>query len=468
MTSAQTTAPTTAQIDQLRRAFSGDVITPDTTGYDDARRVWNAVFDRRPAVIVRPSTVDDVVAAVRFGRERDLEIAVRGGGHSAVGHSTTEGGLVIDLGRMNEVSVDPGRRLARTGGGALLGQLDIAAQEHGLVCPVGVVGHTGVAGLTLGGGVGRLQRQLGLTIDSLRAVELVTADGRHVRASADEEPQLFWGLRGAGANFGVATSLELDLHPFSGTLHRGVHIHPATDIHEMWAIFRDFATAAPETIAAIFTIALAEPAADYPDPVAGSPIVVISYNHSGAGEDVERDIAPLLKGPKPASTTATSEQYLTAQRSSDLALAWGSRTFILGAYVADLSAQVLDAFVAHVEQVPGDSSVSVTAMGGAIGRVADDAMAYTGRTVPFDVSPDTAWTNPELDEANGAWVRQAMAIIEPDLLPGRYINELSDANAAITRHSYGDAKLERLRALKRTWDPTNVFRLNHNIEPADA
>jgi hypothetical protein len=343
MTSAQTTAPTTAQIDQLRRAFSGDVITPDTTGYDDARRVWNAVFDRRPAVIVRPSTVDDVVAAVRFGRERDLEIAVRGGGHSAVGHSTTEGGLVIDLGRMNEVSVDPGRRLARTGGGALLGQLDIAAQEHGLVCPVGVVGHTGVAGLTLGGGVGRLQRQLGLTIDSLRAVELVTADGRHVRASADEEPELFWGLRGAGANFGVATSLELDLHRFSGTLHRGVHIHPATDIHKMWAIFRDFATAAPETIAAIFTIALAEPAADYPDPVAGSPIVVISYNHSGAGEDVERDIAPLLKGPKPASTTASSEQYLTAQRSSDLALAWGSRPFILGAYVADLSAQVLDA-----------------------------------------------------------------------------------------------------------------------------
>jgi FAD/FMN-containing dehydrogenase len=468
MTSSQAAAPTSAQIDELRRAFAGEIVTPDATGYDDARRVWNAVFDRRPALIVRPSSVDDVVAAVRFGRERDLEIAIRGGGHSAVGHSTTEGGLVIDLGRLNDVSVDPGRRLARTGGGALLGQLDIAAQEHGLVCPVGVVGHTGVAGLTLGGGVGRLQRQHGLTIDSLRAVELVTADGRLVRASADEEPELFWGLRGAGANFGVATSLELDLHPFSGTLHRGVHIHPATDIQEMWAIFRDFATAAPETIAAIFTIALAEPAADYPDEVAGSPIVVISYNHSGAGEDVERDIAPLLKGPKPASTTATSEQYLTAQRSSDLALAWGSRTFILGAYVADCSPAVLDAFVAHVEQVPGDSSISVTAMGGAIGRVADDAMAYTGRTVPFDVSPDTAWTNPELDAANGAWVRQAMAIIEPDLLPGRYINELSDANAEITRHSYGDAKLERLRALKRAWDPTNVFRLNHNIDPADA
>ena len=247
------------------------------------------------------------------------------------------------------------------------------------MCPVGVVGHTGVAGLTLGGGVGRLQRRFGLTIDSLRAVELVTADGRVVRATADEEPELFWGLRGAGANFGVATSLELELHPFSGTLHRGVHIHPATEIQEVWPIFRDFVAAAPDTIAAIFTIALAEPAEDYPDAVAGRPIIVISYNHSGAGEDVERDIAPLLRGPKPASITATREPYLVAQRSSDLDLAWGSRTAILGGYIADCSPQVLEAFVGHVEQVPGDSSISVTAMGGAIDRVADDATAFTGR-----------------------------------------------------------------------------------------
>ncbi len=343
---------TLAQLDEFRRSFAGEVVTPDAAGYDDARRVWNAMFDRRPAMVVRPSSVDDVVAAVRFGRELDLEIAVRGGGHSAVGHSTTDGGLVIDLGRMNGVSVDAERRLARTGGGALLGTLDIAAQEHGLVCPVGVVGHTGVAGLTLGGGVGRLQRRFGLTIDSLRAVELVTADGRLVRASADEEPELFWGLRGAGANFGVATSLELELHPFAGTLHRGVHVHPASDIQELWPIFREFMTEAPETIAAIFTVALAEPAANYPDSVAGRPIIVISYNHSGVGEDVERDIAPLLQAPAPASVTATSEQYLTAQRSSDLDLAWGSRSAILGGYVADCSPAVLDAFVAHVEHVP--------------------------------------------------------------------------------------------------------------------
>jgi FAD/FMN-containing dehydrogenase len=468
MSVSNVATPTRAQVDELRRTFAGEIVTPDAAGYDDARRVWNAMFDRRPALIVRPSNVDDVVAAVRFGRERDLEIAVRGGGHSAVGYSTIEGGLVIDLKAMNAVSVDPARRLARTGGGALLGQLDIAAQEHGLVCPVGVVGHTGVAGLTLGGGVGRLQRRFGLTIDSLRAVELVTADGRVVRVSADEEPELFWGIRGAGANFGVVTSLELELHPFPGTLNRGVHVHPATDIHELWPIFREFAASAPETIAAIFTVASAEPAADYPDSVANRPIVVISYNHSGAGEDVERDVGPLLKGPAPASKTANSEPYLAAQRSSDLDLAWGSRTVILGGYVEDCSPAVLDAFVDHVEHIPGDSSISVTAMGGAIARVADDAMAFTGRTVPFDVSPDTAWNDPNLDEANGAWVRQAMAIVEPDRLPGRYINELSDASPDITRASYGEAKLERLQALKRAWDPTNVFHLNHNIEPAGS
>jgi FAD/FMN-containing dehydrogenase len=465
MTFSHAVMPTPAQVDTFRRSFTGEVITPEAAGYDDARRVWNAMFDRRPAMVVRPSNVDDVVAAVRFGRELDLEIAVRGGGHSAVGHSTTDGGLVIDLGRMDAVSVDPARRLARTGGGSLLGRLDIAAQDHGLVCPVGVVGHTGVAGLTLGGGVGRLQRRFGLTIDSLRAVELVTADGRLVRASAEEEPELFWGLRGAGANFGVATSLELELHPFSGTLHRGVHVHPATDIQQLWQIFREFMAAAPESIAAIFTVALAEPAANYPESVAGRPIVVISYNHSGAGEDVERDIAPLLKGPAPASVTATSEEYLVAQRSSDLDLAWGSRTAILGGYVADCSPAVLDAFVGHVEHVPGDASISVTAMGGAIARVPDDAMAFTGRTVPLDVSPDTAWSDPNLDAANMEWVRKAMAIVEPDLLPGRYINELSDAGPEVTDASYGTAKVERLRALKRAWDPTNVFHLNHNVEP---
>ncbi|HET9851791.1 MAG TPA: FAD-binding oxidoreductase [Candidatus Limnocylindrales bacterium] len=459
------TATAGAQLQSLRRSFAGEIVTPESSEYADARRVWNAMFDRRPAVVVRPLSVADVQAAVRFGREAGLDIAVRGGGHSALGHSTCDEGLVIDMSRMNAVSVDPERRLARTGGGALLGQLDVAAHEHGLVCPVGVVGHTGVAGLTLGGGVGRLQRRFGLTIDSLRAVELVTADGRFIRATADENPELFWGLRGAGANFGVATALELELHPFGGTLHRGVHVHPAEDIHELWPVFRDWAAKAPDTISAIFTVGVGETDADDPGAIAGRPVVILSYNHSGAGEDVERDIAPLVSGPKATKVTATSEAYLRAQGSSDLTMAWGSRTAILGGFLADCTPAMLDAFVGHVEDRPGDASISLTVMGGAINQVADEAAAFTGRDHPFDISPDTAWSDPAQDEANMAWVREAMAIVEPDLLPGRYINELSDAGPELTRASYGDAKLARLRALKREWDPENVFHLNHNVAP---
>ncbi|TMB56579.1 MAG: FAD-binding oxidoreductase [Chloroflexi bacterium] len=237
---------TDAHISRLRETFGGDVITPGDDAYDLARRVWNAKFDRRPAILVRPTSVEDVASAIRFGRERDLEIAVRAGAHSNAGHSTTDGGLVIDLSQLRGVTVDPERRLAWAQGGALLGELDIAAQAHGLVCPVGVIGHTGVGGLTLGGGVGRLQRHFGLTIDNLRGVELVTADGRTVRASESEEPDLFWGIRGAGANFGVVTSFEFELHEFGPLLHRGVRIYRATAVHEVWAMVRDFAQVASD------------------------------------------------------------------------------------------------------------------------------------------------------------------------------------------------------------------------------
>ena len=268
-----------------------------------------------------------------------------------------------------------------------------------------------------------------------------------------------------GANFGIATSLEFDLHPFSGTLHRGVHIHPATDIHELWSTFREFAASAPDTIATIFTVALAEPAADYPDAVAGRPIVVISYNHSGAGEDVERDVAPLLDGSRSRRQRhGTSEHYLEAQRSSDLTLDWGSRSFILGGYVADCPPAVLDAFVGHVAQVPGDSSISVTAMGGAIGRVP----TRRGRTrvagghstsAPTRHGP----TRPRRGERDVGPRRDGdrRTRSRPGPLHQRAVRRRSrdDARAATATRSSSAS-----RELKRAWDPTNVFRLNHNIE----
>ena len=457
--------PTPDHLDRLREIFAGDVIAPNDDAYDDARRVWNTAFDRRPAALVRPASVQDVATAIRFGRDRDLEIAIRSGAHSASGHSTTDGGLVIDLSRLRGVTVDARRRTARADGGTLLGELDIAAQAHGLVCPVGVVGHTGVAGLTLGGGTGRLQRHFGLTIDNLRAVELVTADGRIVRASESEEPDLFWGIRGAGANFGVVTAFEFKLHEFGPLLHRGMRVYPASKVHEAWAMFRDFAAVAPDEVALILAIGRAEPKEDYPESVAGKPIVIVAYNHSGDAATVERDVAPLSSGPEPVSSTSGSQPYLEVQTANDLAMGWGHRSYISGRYADDIRPDALDALIEHAARAPGEGSFSMTALGGAIARVPDDAMAFTGRDARFDVSADIEWNDPALDEAHRDWIRRAMAIVEPDSVTGRYVNAVSEEGPGVSRAIYGDAKYERLRALKRVWDPDNVFRLNHNIAP---
>jgi FAD/FMN-containing dehydrogenase len=454
------------QLARFRDSFAGDVIDPDDPIYDDARQVWNSRYgDRRPAVLVRPVSTDDVAAAVRFGREHDLEIAIRSGAHSNSGHSSTDGGIVIDMSRLRGVTVDPEARTARAIGGALLGELDIAAQAHGLVCPVGVIGHTGVAGLTLGAGIGRLQRNFGLTIDNLLAVELVTADGRLVRASATEEPDLFWGVRGAGANFGVVTAFELGLHPFGGVLHRGTMLWPATQAQEVWALVRDWAPTMPDTISLSVAVGRAVPEEDYPASVAGGPVVMVGYNHSGEADAVARDVAPLHAGPAPAFVSEKGHPYLEVQTAHDLAMGWGHRSIIESAYADDLRPATIDALVELVSRAPDGASFSVTVQGGAIGRVADDAMAYTGRTARFDLSADADWDVPSQDELNIGWVREAMSIVGPERTLGRYLNGMSASGPDQTREIYGDAKLPRLRALKRAWDPDNVFHLNHNIAP---
>ena len=403
--------------------------------------------------------------ALRLGREWDVEIALRSGAHSPTGHSATDGGLVIDMAALRGVSVDADRGTARTNGGALLGELDIAAQAHGLVVPVGVIGHTGVAGLTLGGGVGRLQRNLGLTIDSLRGVELVIADGRIVRTNETEEPELFWAMRGAGANFGIVTAFEFNLHPFAGVLHRGTRIYRGSDAQEVWANVREFAGSAPDAVTCILAVGRAEPVDEYPESIAGQPIVVVGYNHSGAANDVERDVAPLKLGPKPVVVVEKSLPYLEVQTANDLAMGFGHRTRIESAYANDVSSTSLDALLAHAAEAPDGASFSITVQGGAIARVADDAMAYTGRDAAFDLSADGSWDDPALDDVNNAWIDGAMAIVAPELTLGRYVNGITRDGPEQTRAVYGDAKLARLRVLKRTWDPDNVFRRNHNIAP---
>ncbi|HEX2025064.1 MAG TPA: FAD-binding oxidoreductase, partial [Actinomycetota bacterium] len=277
----------------FREAFRGDIVLPADEGYDAARIVWNAAVDRYPAVVVRPSGVDDVAAAVRFGREHDLVIAVRCGGHSMGGFSTCDDGIVIDLSAMRGVTVDPEAPTARVLGGSLLGDLDREAQRFGLACPVGVVSHTGVGGLTLGGGMGRLQRKHGFTIDNLRAVDLLTADGSRIRASEDVNPDLFWGIRGAGPNFGIVTAFEFALHPVGPEVVQGWAAYPIEQAHALGARFGEFAAEAPDDAFTSFALAIGGP--DSPWGV-GGPVVVLGGAHFGSSDAADRDLHSLRDG----------------------------------------------------------------------------------------------------------------------------------------------------------------------------
>lgn len=458
-----------AALTRFRDHFRGEIIEPGHPDYDAARRLWNARFDRRPALIVRPTAVEEVREALRFARERQLPIAVKCGGHSNTGRSGVDDGMVIDLRNLNAVEVEPERRTARVGGGTLLKQLDTAAQAHGLVCPVGVVGHTGVGGLTLGGGWGRLMRKFGFTIDHLRSVELVTADGRVVTTSPDEEPDLFWAIRGAGTNFGIVTSFEFELSPFGGVLHRGNRIYPASRVHDVWAAFRRYADSAPDAVAPLLGIGRADPGSGYPDAVVGQAIVVVGFNHSGEADAVARDIEALDRGVAPIARTDASAPYLEIQVSGDDAFGWGGRSTISGGMANELQPEALDALVAHAAASPDgvEASLGVTLLGGATAREPRGGSAYGPRGARFDVSPQASWTDPALDPAADAWVRAAMDIVAADLIPGRYVNEVADAGSEMPRSVYAE-RYDRLATLKSRWDPDNVFHGNQNIEPASG
>ena len=453
-------------LEQLRRTFGGAVITPDDAAYDEARRFWNA--------LVRPATGGHRPAPrrrggrhrVRFGREHGLELAVRSGGHSAPGSLGPDGGLVVDLSAMRGVSVDPATRTARTNGGALLGELDVAAQAHGLVCPSGHRPHRRRR-VDARRRVGRLQRRSASRSTTSRAVELVTADGRFVRASETDEPELFWGLRGAGWNFGIATAFEFRLQPFGPDLHRGFLVFPAREVQAAWAVFREYAASAPDAVSIDLRDRPRRGRCGLPRrPRRRARSCSCRTTTAAAAEAVERDTAGLLRGPKPVSATVGSEPYLEVQTAHDLVLGWGRRIAHLSLYADDVDANALDELVELVATAPGEGTFSITAMGGAIGRLADDATAYTGRTAAFDLSVDDAWSDPALNEANRDWVRRAIGVVEPHATIGRYGNGNAEAGPAQTRAIFGDAKLARLAALKRAWDPDNVFHLNHNVAPA--
>jgi FAD/FMN-containing dehydrogenase len=430
------------------------VIVPGDPQYEQARLVWNAIADRRPAMIVRCASVDDVVRAIRYAHDEDLTVAVRGGGHSVVGFSTCDGGMVIDLAGMRQVTVDASRKRATVQGGALLSQLDAAAQANGLVCPVGVVGHTGVGGLTLGGGMGRLQRKFGLTVDNLVAVDIVTAAGERVHADKEENPDLFWGLRGAGANFGVVTSFEFRLHPFAGTIFQGMVAFPVERSVEIAGYIREFVAEHEEVhVALAFNM----------DEDLGRPVLGVGSTHAGSVEEAERDLR-VFRELRPLKDTFRARPYLEVQRMADESSGWGMRFYTKAGFLAELSDEVIGHCVALTETVPPGAELSLWAQGGAMARVEEDAMAYTGRHTPFNISAELGWTDPADDEERIAWGRAAIARVKPFMTVGRYVNDVAEAGTP-GAEIYGEAKYARLVALKRKYDPDNFFRLNQNIRP---
>ena len=448
-----------ADLSKLSDTFAGEIVGPDDSGYDGARAVWNSMIDRRPAVIVRPTGNDDVVAALRFAREHELVTAVRCGGHSIPGFSTCDDGIVIDLSRLRGVAVDPERRTARVRGGSLLAELDDAAQAHQLVCPVGVVSHTGVAGLTLGGGMGRLQRKLGLTIDNLLAVELVTADGTVVRASDEENPELFWGMRGAGPNFGIVTAFEFRLHPFAGVVTHGAVTHPLERVDELAGHYRELVEDGPDELWTSFGMSVGGDAR--------GPVASVSVLHSGSAAAAERDLASLRALDDAFADSIESKPYLTSQRLFDAPMEWGQRFSMKSSFITSLPEALIRGWADQLSQVPdgAEGGFSVWAWGRAIAAVSEDETAFTGRDAAFWAAAEIVWHDSELDDACRSWARAASDTFAPHATVGRYVNDVTEVGGDVARLIYGDAKYERLVGLKREWDPDNVFRLNQNIRP---
>jgi len=434
-----------------RSDLDGPVLTPGAPGYDSTRSVWNGMIDHRPALIVQCAAVNDVVTAIRTAREHDLEIGVRCGGHNIAGLAVPHGGLMIDLTGLDGVTVDPVTLRARVQGGAMLGALDRATQRFGLATTAGNVSHTGVGGLTLGGGMGWLARQHGLTCDNVVSYTVVTANGELVRASADEHPDLFWGLRGGGGNFGIVVEFEFRLHPV-GTRTLGADLtFPLDRAAGPLRGWRDLAEQAPRPATLTAEIA--------------GDTVTLGYVWVGDPE-AGRSLLPALREIGVPDGEAVSElSYLTLQTRDDSIEGHSYRRYWKGHYLPELSDS---AIAALLDRDPADATlpgVSLQAYGGAIADVDEDATAFSHRRARFEYVAGVTWTDPDEDSLRMGAARHAAAKLDR-FASGAYVNALSDECAAGVRRAYSDAKRARLTALKDTYDPGNVFHLNHNIAPS--
>lgn len=455
-------------VDRLRAGFAGQLVGPDSPDYDQARQVWNAMIDRRPALIARCSGAGDVVAAVRFAREHGLLVSVRGAGHNITGNAVCDGGLVIDLSPMRSVQVDPAARTARVGAGATLGDFDRAAQAHGLATPLGINSTTGVAGLTLGGGFGWLSRKYGLTVDNLLSADVVTAAGDTVRASAKENPDLFWGIRGGGGNFGVVTSFEFRLHPVGPEVLCGLVVHPLKAAGDVMRRSRDLLTTGSDELVCWFVMRKAPPLPFLPQEWHGREILAMALCYAGKADDGARAAAPLRALGRPIADVVAPQPYAGWQTAFDPLLAPGMRNYWKSHDFRGVSDSLIDVLVGAAEQLPDPQcEVFLGQLGGAVGRVAPDATAYAHRDAEFVMNVHARWADRAMDAACIGWARKLFEAAAPFATGGVYVNFMTQDEGDRVQAAYG-ANYARLAALKSRYDPTNMFRLNQNIRPADS
>jgi hypothetical protein len=457
--------------DSFQSSFGGEVIRPGDSGYDQARSVWNGDIDRRPALIARCSTADQVTAAIAFGLEQNLELSVRGGGHNFAGSAVCNDGLMIDLSPMNAVEVDPEAARARCGGGATWADLDGATQAHGLAVTGGFISHTGVGGLTLGGGMGWLTGKAGLSADNLVSAEVVLADGRIVTASPDEHEDLLWAIRGGGGNFGVVTSLEFTLHQVGPLAQLALFFWPVEQGVDAMRFSRDFVAGLPDGTGVLIAGLSAPPAPFVPTEHQLKPGFALLVATWGSPEDHAALVAPVREAVPPLFELVTPIPYTELQKMFDEGNAWGMHAYEKALYLDELSDAVIDVFVRHLPKKASPLSfVPVFPLGGAYARVGDDETGFGGRrSAKFAFNIAAVCPVPELLEADRPWVRAFWEELRPHALgSGSYVNFMADLDEDRVRASYGEAKYARLARIKADYDPENVFHLNANIRPAMA
>lgn len=467
---SNTSAPPVDQrlLGQLSDRFRGELVSPGHSSYDRHRAVWNGSIDRRPALIARCAGVSDVISTIRAARETGKELAIRSGGHSFPGLSVVDGGVVLDLSLMKEIRVDPEIRTARVQAGVLLGEMDQATQALGMAVPTGAVTHTGVAGLTLGGGIGWLMRKHGLAIDQLRSVELVTADGELVRASSERRPELFWGVRGGGGNFGVVTEFEFNLNEVGPTVVSGLVLWHLEDAHEVAAFYRDWAGAAPDDLTTAFVLRKA-PAIDLvPEELHGRPVVGVLGCWAGPLEQGEAYWQPLRRFGSPVLDLVDRRPFVEHQSMLDDGFPHGVWVYMKAADVAELNDEIIDLSIEHASRITSlRSSVMAWQLGGAVSRVDHDATAFGGRDAGFIFNISGITETAAGFHREREWVRDYWQALLPHQ-SSVYVNFLMDADTDRIRDAYGPEHFKRLSALKTAYDPDNVFHLNQNIPPTPA